>query len=121
MKSARHRKDRPLDGVNGAPVGKVGQHHAHHGVCEACLSPTRAGRGGTKRFCSSRCRLLSWAVDALAEALKEGKADGLRRRINAIGGFKIEVVHVRGEGQGQGSGTGGLGHEDIENTKEALG
>ena len=119
MKGIRAKEDRPSDGVNAHSVGKVGHHHAPHGVCEACLIPMRAGRAGTKRFCSSRCRLLSWAVDALADALKEGKADGLRAKINAIGGFKIEVVHVRGEGPGLG--TGSLGHEDNENTKEALG
>jgi hypothetical protein len=92
MKSARHRKDRPLGGVNGTVNGKGTLHPV---VCEACLKPLPPGRQGTKRFCSSDCRLLSWAVDALIKALKEGKAEGLRGKVNAIaGGLKVEVVHT---------------------------
>ena len=92
MKSARHRKDRRSDGVNSTISGGEDQ---RAGVCEVCLGPMRAGRGETKRFCSSRCRLLSWAVDALARALKESKAEGLRGKVNAMaGGLKIEVIRT---------------------------
>jgi len=91
MNKHRTEQDRPSGGVNGTISGVETQ---RVGACEACLEPFRAGIGGTKRFCSSRCRLLSWAVDALAKALKEGKAEGLRGKVNAIAGeFKIEVVH----------------------------
>jgi hypothetical protein len=38
---------------------------------------------------------LSWAVDALARALKESKAEGLRGKVNAMaGGLKIEVIRT---------------------------
>jgi len=59
--------------------------------CDTCLRkfiPTHS-----QRFCSPRCRFLSWAVDALAEALRKGDADGLRVRVEAMGGFTINVIH----------------------------
>lgn len=92
MKSTTARKDRPLDGVNGTIEGKGTQLAV---VCEACLKPLPPGSRKTKHFCSSDCRLLSWAVDALIKALKEGKAEGLRGKVSAIaGGLKVEVVHT---------------------------
>ena len=48
--------------------------------CPVCLSPVQ-GKG---RFCKARCRLLSWAVYALADALRAGRAEGLRKRIRAL-------------------------------------
>jgi len=53
-------------------------------VCETCGNRFRAGRGH-QRFCSSRCRLLSWAVTELEAAMDEGRAKGLRGRILRLG------------------------------------
>jgi endogenous inhibitor of DNA gyrase (YacG/DUF329 family) len=99
MNKHRARQNPPSDRVNGTLPGGGDQ---HHGVCEACLKPLKAGKREAKRFCSPRCRLLSWAVGALAKALKEGKADGLRERIRTLGGTdkpKIKVVHTWDGGQ----------------------
>lgn len=49
-------------------------------ACPVCLG----GVPGKGRFCSARCRLLSWAVYALADALKAGRAEGMRGRIRAL-------------------------------------
>jgi len=98
MKSPRTRKDRPSAAVNGTISGAGTQQAV---VCEVCLKPIRAGRWGTKRFCSPAHRLLSWAVDALVAALREGRAEGLRPKVAAIAGeFKIKVVHTRDDGWG---------------------
>ena len=68
------------------------------GTCDVCLKRYKAYRG-SQRFCSSRCRLLNWAVEALAAALKEGKAEGLRESINKLadpGKVKVKVIHIWG-------------------------
>jgi len=57
-------------------------------LCPVCLERLPGGRG-KQRYCSPRCRLLAWAVRALAEALKGGRADGLR--------IAIENLCQRGE------------------------
>lgn len=49
-------------------------------ACPVCLG----GVPGKGRFCKARCRLLSWAVYALADALRAGRAEGLRERIRAL-------------------------------------
>ncbi len=81
MKSHRVGADRLGEAVNGTISDRATQ---WAGGCEVCLMPTRAKRGAKKRFCSDRCRLLSWAVDTLAKALKEGRAEGLTEKIRAL-------------------------------------
>jgi hypothetical protein len=48
--------------------------------CPVCLGPVAKG----KKICSPRCRLVKWGAKALLEALREGKADGLRDVIEEI-------------------------------------
>jgi len=61
-----------------------------HPTCEACetefkpLNKPKLRR--RKRFCSDRCRLLSWAARELLKAYQEGRADGLYDIITEIGG-----------------------------------
>jgi hypothetical protein len=95
MKSHRVGADRPGEAVNGTISDRVTQRAEG---CEVCLLPTQAKRGAKKRFCSDRCRLLSWAVDTLAKALKEGKAEGLTEKIRALaspGRMIVKVVHTK--------------------------
>ena len=54
------------------------------GNCLVCLKRFKAYRR-SQVFCSAYCRLLSWTVEALATALKEGTAEGLREKINKLG------------------------------------
>lgn len=65
-------------------------------ACPTCLKHVQ----GRRRFCSAHCRLLFWAVRALAEALKAGKAEGLRpqiRELFADNKLTVEVVHTGDE------------------------
>lgn len=51
--------------------------------CPVCLQAVQGGKKA-RTFCSPRCRLLLWAVRALAEALNDGRAEGLRTKINSL-------------------------------------
>jgi len=63
--------------------GKTGRRSRRR--CETCLKPLAAAPSSSqKRFCSDRCRLLAWAVGALASALEAGKAEGLRSHLEAL-------------------------------------
>lgn len=73
------RRSRVREGVkDDRPTGSV------NGKCGTCRGPLDARRS-TKTFCSARCRMLAWAVEAVALALKDGKADGLKARIRELG------------------------------------
>ena len=79
------------EAVNGANSGQLDQGAAK---CPVCLGDLPSRR----KVCSSRCRLLKWAVRALGEALKDGKAEGLREqveRLSAAPRLTVEVVHTR--------------------------
>jgi len=62
----------------------------YHPTCETCetefkpLNKPKLRR--RKRFCSDRCRLLSWAARELLKAYQEGRADGLNDIIGELGG-----------------------------------
>jgi hypothetical protein len=54
-------------------------------TCYLCLTcEHRFKPKGKKQFCSSKCRLLYWALKALLEAVRKGKANGLRGLIKEL-------------------------------------
>ena len=53
-----------------------------YAVCFRALKTQRSGQS----FCSSRCRLLSWAVKQLIKDVEAGKVDGLRGLIRELAG-----------------------------------
>ncbi len=52
--------------------------------CQVCLGPVDKG----KKLCSPRCRMVKWGANALLEAWREGRADGLRDIVRQITGVK---------------------------------
>jgi hypothetical protein len=94
---ARSRADRPQESVNGftsalpdVGAGVKGVRPADNVnglLCEVCRKPMSPGRRGEpKRFCSSKCRYLAWQLRILTEALAAGEAEGLRAKIQEVGG-----------------------------------
>jgi len=61
-----------------------------HPTCETCETEfkplNRPKPRRRKRFCSDRCRLLSWTARELLKAYQEGRADGLSDIISELGG-----------------------------------
>jgi hypothetical protein len=45
-------------------------------LCSCCRAELTASKQA-KRFCSERCRLLSWAAGELLKAIREGRAEGM--------------------------------------------
>ena len=91
MKGPKIKRGGLSDGVNGTILSpKSGR-----GICEVCRASFQVDGRRKRRFCSSDCRLLAWAVNALATALKQGKAEGLREQIGKLAGeLQIKVVHT---------------------------
>jgi hypothetical protein len=77
-------------GVNGSLRGDlhVSRPNYYRRSCGCCGSPlTKAGQ----KFCSSRCRLLSWAAQQILEACRVGQGDGLRETISKIAAASILI------------------------------
>jgi len=78
--------------VNGCPRPDFEQNstEGYHPTCETCETEfkplNRPELRTRKRFCSARCRLLSWATRELLKAYQEGRADGLYDMISKLGG-----------------------------------
>lgn len=73
--NARQFKER--DGVTASP---------HMVICPVCLKEAPPSRSGSpRRFCSGRCRTVAWALRTIAQALHDGRADGLRRSLRELG------------------------------------
>lgn len=81
---ARHRRQALQKSVNASDSEELRVQALQGGSCEVCRAPVHACKGRRRRFCSSHCRLLAWAVDALATALQQGKAEGLRDGIGRL-------------------------------------
>lgn len=71
----RHGPSKALTPLGRANAGPESPKRQAAGACRVCLSELT---GKQRDFCSSRCRLLSWAAKTLTAALEDGKADGLR-------------------------------------------
>lgn len=82
MNRPRIRPPSPGEAVNGTILRR---RTAGTRTCPVCMKPLPPGGRTLRRYCSSKCRLLAWAVDALAEALQEGRAEGLRERARRLG------------------------------------
>lgn len=89
---ANGRRFDPKAGETGSP---------HTVICPVCLKEASPSRSGSKRkFCSGKCRTLAWAVRAIAEALHDGVADGLRLRLVELGRMAISVKAEEHDRQG---------------------
>lgn len=96
-KNTRTKAPRPGDAVNGT---KSGRSDVGAVVCRVCRAPLSPDTRRRRSYCSDKCRLLAWAVDALGEALEAGRAEGLRERIARLGGeLTIKVVHTDRDGR----------------------
>jgi len=51
-----------------------------HGQCASCLKRFKP-KSRVNHYCSSRCRLRAFWLAEIAEAIRLGKADGLRRQV----------------------------------------
>jgi protein-arginine kinase activator protein McsA len=63
-------------------------------ICALCETTFRP-RNGKQRFCSSRCRLLSWAVKEIVKDYHAGKPAGARRLFDGLiknGGGPQEIT-----------------------------
>lgn len=97
MKNTRTKVPRPGGAVNGTILGRPPDVAP---TCPVCLGAIKPDARGRRRYCSDKCRLLAWAVDALGEALEAGRAEGLRARVKGLGGsLTIKVVHTDADGR----------------------
>jgi hypothetical protein len=81
----RPRKVRKL-GVNALP--RHNPHISRPNQCGCCRRPlAKVGQ----KFCSPRCRLLSWAAQQILSACRMGQADGLRETISKIAAASILI------------------------------
>ena len=73
----------------GGNTSRVGTQAATQ--CACCLGALRSGkrRGEPRRFCSDRCRRLSWWAAELVQAVDAGHAEGLRAQLERV---RIRVI-----------------------------
>ena len=85
LKAEMVAKNMPKTIVNDCPSHDLtAEYHYSCLCCKTKFKPKKTKAGKDKKFCSSKCRLLYWALNEILKAFRVGKANGLRGLIDKI-------------------------------------